>query len=77
MRCGIDAARHAADDHQAADGKVGREAFGHAAAVGRRVTRSHHRNAGLGQYLDVPFHKEDHGRIVNFLQPRRVFRIAE
>src|SRR6267143_906671 len=56
---------------------VGRKAFGHAAAVGRGMTCSHHRDAGLGQYLDVPFHKEDHGRIVNFLQPRRVFGIAE
>jgi hypothetical protein len=33
MRRGIDAARHATDDHQSASGEVSRQALGHPAAV--------------------------------------------
>jgi hypothetical protein len=77
MQRGIDAARHATDDHQSASGEVSRQALGHAAAVRCRMSSPHHRDSGLGQHLNIPFHEEDHRWVVDFLQPRRVFRIAE
>jgi hypothetical protein len=77
MRRSIDTARQTADNHQAASGEVGGEALGHAAAVGRGMTRSDHRNAGLRQHFDASLDEQDYRWIVNLLQPRRIFGIAE
>src|ERR1700675_3804632 len=57
--------------------RVNRQALGHAAAVRCRMSSPHHHDSGLGQHLNIPFHEEDHRWVVDFLQPRRVFRIAE
>src|ERR1700732_2354914 len=76
-RRGIDAARHATDDHRSASGEGSRQALGHPAAVRCRMSSPHHRDSGLGLHLNISFYEEDHWWVVDFLQPRRVFRIAE
>ena len=73
----IHAARHPADDDQPVHDQVRGEAFCHAGAVRRRMARAHHRDAGPGEYFHIAADKEHDRRIVDFLEPQRVFGITQ
>ena len=76
MRQAVYAARHAADDRQAALGQVMPQPLRHLIAVGRRASRAHHRDRMPVEHAGVSAHVEQRRRIVNFQQPLRIFRLV-
>ena len=77
VRCGVDSARHAANDDEPASRQVNGEPLGHARSVRRGMSRAHHGNAGLREHIRVATDVEHDGGIIDFLQSRRVRCVVE
>src|SRR5580704_17707022 len=69
----VDAARHAADDYEAAGGEVAAEAFRHLRAVEGRAPGAYNAEAGEVQDLGVAANVKQHGRVVNLQERLGVF----
>ena len=76
MRQAVYAARHAADDGQAALGQVVPQTLRHLNAIGRRAARAHHRDRMAVEHTRVSAHVKKRRRIVNFQKPLRIFRLV-
>ena len=75
MRRSVDAARHAADNGQPCVRQIGRQPLARGRSIGRRPARPHHaQHDGLEQF-HASAGKQQDGRIVDFLEARRVARI--
>ena len=69
MAGGVDAARHAAENNQSLRGEIAGQALSHPGAVGRRMARADHGDAGAGQNVGIAANIKDQRRIVDFLEP--------
>src|SRR5271165_2316398 len=76
VRQTVDAACHAANDHQAVRGQVMPQALRHLVAVGSWPARAYHRNRMPVEQAGVSAHVKQWWGIVDLQEALRIFRLA-
>ncbi len=77
MRGGIDPARQARGDDKTGLAQFARQPFGEFHPHGRGVARADDRNHGRREHIGIAAHRQQRRRIIDALQPRRIFRLAQ